>query len=147
MTSTPPHLTSTLYSLHFSGCENWKFKQSGLFTVNFLYRSLTGYYEENYCFRWIWTTKTSLKIKVHMCLSFHECLLTTENLAKRGVHFTLPCLLCGTDPEIVTHIFLQCFFTAELWASERNSLPHPFGLLPLHLFGGTGGHLTFCSMS
>jgi len=43
-----------------------KLKQDGIFTVNSLYRKLTGYREENNCFRWIWTTQAPLKIKVHM---------------------------------------------------------------------------------
>ena len=35
----------------------WKLKQSGLFTVNSLYKSLTGYRDKNNYFQWIWTTQ------------------------------------------------------------------------------------------
>ena len=61
-----------------------KFKQSGPFTINSLYRSLIGCCEENNCFRYIWTIQTPFKTKVHTWLSFHDRLLTTENLSTRG---------------------------------------------------------------
>jgi len=65
---------------------------------------------------------TSSLTKVHMWLSFHECLLTTHNLIKRGVHTTLICPLCGVNPKIVCHIFLHFPFTLALWAPERGRL-------------------------
>ena len=50
-------------------------------------KRLTGFREENNRFRQIWTTQTSLKIKVHVWLSFHERqrLLTANNRAKSGI--------------------------------------------------------------
>ena len=99
----------------------WKLKQSGLFTINSLYQHLTGFREDTNCFRWIWTTQAPLKINVHMWLSFHDRLLTVDNLAKRGIHFS-SCLLCGVDSEITAHIFLHCPFNMELWVPERNRL-------------------------
>ena len=94
-----------------------KLNRNGLFTVNSLYRHLTGN-----CFRWIWTTQVPLKTKVHMWLSYHERLLTVDILDKRGIYSSPLCLLCRVTPESVAHIFLHCLFTFKLWAPERNCL-------------------------
>ena len=57
-----------------------------------------------------------------MWISFHERFLTADNLIKRGIHITTPCILCGVNPETVAHIFLLCSFTLELRASKRDRL-------------------------
>jgi len=53
-------------------------------------------------------------------LQFHERLLTADNLIKRGIHITTPCILCGVYSKIVAHIFVLCPFTFELWALEKS---------------------------
>ena len=107
---------STLDACH------WKLKNNGLFTINFLYKSLTGYHNENNYFRWLWTTQVPLKTNVHVWLSYQERLLMTDKLTKRGIHISSQCIFCGIDSETNAHIFLQCPLTLELWASERNHL-------------------------
>ena len=101
---------------------HWKLKQSSLFIINSLYRSLNCYHEESNCFWWIWTIQALSKTKVHMWISFHDRLLTTDNLAERGRHITTPCILCGVNPETSGHIFLHCSFTLNLWAPKRARL-------------------------
>jgi len=51
---------------------------------------------------------SSIKIKMHMWLAFHDRLLTTNNLTKRDIHITSSCLICGINPETAIHIFLHC---------------------------------------
>ena len=127
--------TSTLDVRH------WKLKENCLFTVNFLYRSLTGYRNETNCFQWIWTTQAPFKTKMHMLLPYHDHLLTVDNLAKRDIHITSPRKLCGVHSETNAYIFLQCPLSLELWASERNRLHYLRDHHPLHPFEVIGDFL------
>ena len=43
--------------------------------------------------------KLQKKIKVHMWLAYDERFLTTDNLAKRGIHISSSCLLCEANSE------------------------------------------------
>ena len=115
-------LQSVTLSTSTPDARHWKLKNNGLFTVNSLYRSLTGYHNENNCFRCLWTTQTPLKTKVHMWPSRHDRLLTADNLTKRGIHISSLCMFCGDDPKTNVQIFLQCPTTLELWTSEHNCL-------------------------
>ena len=58
----------------------------------------------------------------HMWLSFHEQLLTTDNLAKRSIFISSLCSLCGVGLEAAAHIFLYYPFVLDLWVSERSRL-------------------------
>ena len=57
-----------------------------------------------------------------MWLSFHDRLLTTNNLANRSICFSSSCMLCEVHLETLAHILLHCPFTMDLWAPVRNRL-------------------------
>ena len=57
-----------------------------------------------------------------MWISFYKRLLTADNLTKRGIHITIPCMLFGVNRETVGHIFLHCPFILEFWALKRDHL-------------------------
>jgi len=99
----------------------WKLKENGLFIVNFLYRSLTGYRNETKYFRWIELHRPLLKSRCTWLL-YHDRLLTVDNVVKRDIHITSTCIFCGVHPETNAHIFLQCPLTLDLWVSERTNL-------------------------
>ena len=114
---------------------------SGFFIVNSFYRSLIGHCKENNYFRWIWTTQSPLKKKLHMWLAYHDRLLTAENLAKGGIHFSSLCKFFWGNPETASHIFLLCPFILQLWVPERSHIATNLGHPLLHLFGVIGEHL------
>ena len=75
-----------------------------------------------------------------MWLSFHERLLTADNLAKREIHITSPCLLWRVNSKIIIHIFLLWPFTLELWALEKNRLALSSWSFSIDYFGVIGGY-------
>jgi len=45
-----------------------------------------------------------------------------DNLAKRGIHITISCMLHGVNPKTVGDIFLHYTFTLKLLPPERDRL-------------------------
>jgi len=46
-----------------------------------------------------------------MWISFHEQLLMVDNLANRGIHISILCMLCEVNLKTVGHIFIHYPFT------------------------------------
>ena len=94
--------------------------------------------EESKCFRRIWTTQAPLKIKVHIWISFHDSLLTMDNLAKRSIHITTSCMLCGVNQKLVAISFFIVFSPWNFGHQNEIAYLYPRGHL-LHLFRVIGG--------
>ena len=59
----------------------WKSHRNDTFTVNSLYRHLTGFQEVNNCFRWIWSTQAPLKANIVI----YTCDYHTMNIFLRRI--------------------------------------------------------------
>lgn len=56
-----------------------------------------------------------LKVKAIMWLLWKGALLTWPNLERRGWNGQGLCVLCGSDSEVIPHLFLSCTFSREIW--------------------------------
>jgi ribonuclease HI len=65
----------------------------------------------------LWNWLLPLKIKLFMWLLFEQKILTWENLYKRGILGPSRCVLCGTQEENLKHLFVDCIFTKNIWAT------------------------------
>ena len=57
-----------------------------------------------------------------MWLSYHYRLLTADDLAKRDIYITSPCVFCGVNSKTSAQIFLHCPYTLKIWMLERDRL-------------------------
>jgi len=109
LTLQPKHLSISL------DVRMLRFKQNDIFAVNSRYsRRLTSYHKENNYLWWLWTAQALFKAKIHMWLAFHDCLLTTNNLAKRSID-------AMTIEKCRAH-FSSLPFTLELCVREMSRL-------------------------
>jgi hypothetical protein len=49
-------------------------------------------------------------------------ILTWENLVKRGFLGPSRCVLCGNNEENVSHLFVECSFTKDIWSTIQKEL-------------------------
>ncbi|WMV14232.1 hypothetical protein MTR67_007617 [Solanum verrucosum] len=63
----------------------------------------------------IWKAKIPYKVSCFTWLLAKQAVLTQENLMKRGIQLSPRCFLCGEKAETVTHLFLHCRITNQLW--------------------------------
>ena len=70
----------------------------------------------------IWKTAIPEKIKIFLWLAMKNKILTAENLKKRGWEHPSSCVLCGKEDETVSHLFLSCQFSRQMWSSVRSKL-------------------------
>ena len=95
----------------------------------------------------IWKAKIPYKVSCFTWLLAKHVVLTQENLMKRGIQLSPRCFLCGEKAETVTHLFLHCRITNQLWhlfvnkkeielgdAKESNSSPEDMEQLFQHLW-------------
>nr|CAD1829599.1 unnamed protein product [Ananas comosus var. bracteatus] len=89
---------------------HWRWSPDGRFTVKSTYSALCdgGTRDGGTCK--IWKLCIPLKVKVFCWLVLKKRPLSADNLLKRGWIGNTNCVLCGSDAEIVDHIFSQCVF-------------------------------------
>jgi hypothetical protein len=63
----------------------------------------------------IWSGPSLPKINTFCWLLVHGKILTAENLLKRGIQGPSHCPFCLTASETITHLFMECNFTTQLW--------------------------------
>jgi hypothetical protein len=64
----------------------------------------------------LWKQKCIPKIGMFNWLLCHNCVLTTNNLMRKGFHGPSRCSLCLENEENAQHIMLDCSFTLlEVW--------------------------------
>jgi hypothetical protein len=56
-----------------------------------------------------------LKIKLFIWLAADDKILTWDNLLRRGWEGPNICFLCHLNSESITHLFLDCTFTQQVW--------------------------------
>ncbi|KAF3653304.1 putative transcription elongation factor SPT5 -like protein 1 [Capsicum annuum] len=65
--------------------------------------------------RKIWKVKIPLKVVCFTWLLAKEAVLMHDNLRKRDIILVTHCCLCGEVAETVSHLFLHCRITDQLW--------------------------------
>lgn len=66
-----------------------------------------------------------LVLRVFSLLGLHHRLSTSDRLSRWGVACNPICVLCGSDPESVQHLFFQCSFSNSVWRSALIRLQVP----------------------
>lgn len=71
-------------------------------------------------FKWIWKSKSTMKIKVFGWLLLSDRLNTRNMLKQRhyNIGYDHGCILCGSQiEETVEHLFFECQFSLLCWSS------------------------------
>ncbi|WMV45920.1 hypothetical protein MTR67_039305, partial [Solanum verrucosum] len=63
----------------------------------------------------IWKVKIPYKVSCFTWLLAKQVVLTQENLMKRGIHLSPGYLFCEEKVETITHQFIHCRITFQLW--------------------------------
>jgi hypothetical protein len=72
----------------------------------------------------IWSGPSLPKVNAFCWLLAHGKILTAENLLKRGIQGPSRCPLCLEASETITHLFLECNFSLQLWSLIYLPLPN-----------------------
>lgn len=95
----------------------WQKYTSGRLTVVSSYKNLNrvGFQLSLWPWKHTWKVKIPYKVACFTWLVAKEAVLTQENLMKRGLSICSRCYLCGQDAETISHLFLHCRVTRQLW--------------------------------
>ncbi|XP_049372092.1 uncharacterized protein LOC125837001 [Solanum verrucosum] len=98
-------------------CLEWKDHKQGRFSVKGAYKKFNPFNTQINGWPWkmIWKAKIPYKVSCFTWLLAKQAVLTQENLMKRGIQLSPRCFLCGEKAETVTHLFLHCRITNQLW--------------------------------
>jgi hypothetical protein len=91
---------------------------SGVPTVKNFYMSIIRSKNLNKVEVWktsIWKWNVPLKIKLFLWLAMEGKILTWESLQRRGWEGPGRCPLCRMDLETISHLFISCTFTRQVW--------------------------------
>ncbi|KAK6796557.1 hypothetical protein RDI58_004258 [Solanum bulbocastanum] len=98
-------------------CLEWKDHKQGRFSVKGAYKKFNPFNSQINGWPWkmIWKAKIPYKVSCFTWLLAKQAVLTQENLMKRGIQLRPRCFLCGEKAETVSHLFLHCRITNQLW--------------------------------
>ncbi|CAL1385774.1 unnamed protein product [Linum trigynum] len=71
----------------------------------------------------VWKSVVPLKICGFLWICFHQKILTIDNLKRRGWALANRCELCQKEEESVSHIFVDCDFTKQVWNGVISCCP------------------------
>jgi hypothetical protein len=111
-------LLQRLASVHLSeGTDEfrWDLTNSGVFTVQSMYKVLIQPVQPVASNKSIWKMKLPLKTKVFTWYLRRGVILTKDNLARRNWHGSKKCVFCNHD-ESIKHLFFQCQFARSIWS-------------------------------
>jgi hypothetical protein len=92
---------------------------SGNISVKNLYEAIASTIWNQKCTGWrkqLWHWNIPLKIKLFTWLAATNKILTWDNLQHRGWEGPNIFHLCRLDSESVTHLFIDCTFTQQVWS-------------------------------
>uniref|UniRef100_A0A0V0IKN9 Putative ovule protein n=1 Tax=Solanum chacoense TaxID=4108 RepID=A0A0V0IKN9_SOLCH len=89
----------------------WKLDSKGIFKENYQRNQQA----QHWPWKHIWKTKIPFKVVCFTWLLAREAVLTREKFKKRKFSLCSRCYLCGEEVETVSHLFLQCRITTQLW--------------------------------
>ncbi|CAN1131720.1 Putative ribonuclease H protein At1g65750 [Linum perenne] len=103
---------------HGPAAPRWDLNASGGFSVTSFYRALlhqraSGWTE--FPTGVIWIPDVPTKVTGFLWQVFYKNISTHENLQKRGFIGPNVCVLCRADLESVSHLFVSCAFTSQVW--------------------------------
>ncbi|WMV52983.1 hypothetical protein MTR67_046368, partial [Solanum verrucosum] len=95
----------------------WKGHSQSSFSVKGAYKKFNPYDNqiEDWPWKLIWKVKIPYKVSCFTWLVAKQAVLTQENLMKRGIHLSPRCFFCEEKAETVTHLFIHCRITLQLW--------------------------------
>jgi len=67
------------------------------------------------CANVVWKTWATLKVKLFLWLAFKGRLWTVERRRCHGLVAATACHLCNQAHETVSHLFVSCPFTSQIW--------------------------------
>ncbi|CAN1179405.1 hypothetical protein LINPERHAP2_LOCUS34177 [Linum perenne] len=70
----------------------------------------------------IWRADVPTKISGFVWQVFYKNISTYDNLQKRGFIGPNVCVLCRADLESVSHLFVSCSFTSQVWLTFSSKL-------------------------
>ncbi|KAF5177868.1 hypothetical protein FRX31_032545 [Thalictrum thalictroides] len=116
-------LMEDLQNSVFEGGEDrwgWKWSRKGIYTVKSMYKELWRERQSEQephliSMEFPWKKRLPLKIKFFLWTAYLDRILTNCNLIKRGRAVDPICSACRLSNEDVTHLFLHCSKTLEVW--------------------------------
>lgn len=122
----------------------WKPEKEGVFSVKTFYLLIQNLipfeggltFEEEVIFREIWKSKASAKVVAFSWTLLLDRIPTKVNLAYRGLlgaDESKRCVFCGSQDELVVHLFLHCDIISKVWREVMNWLNFNF-ISPPNLF-------------
>lgn len=93
-------------------------QSSGHITAKSAYSALimnTSFEVPRWWYKKLWKWKILLKLKCFQWMAFENCLLTWDNLTRRGWIGLGICPLCFQEGESIEHLFIHCAFCRDLW--------------------------------
>jgi hypothetical protein len=73
----------------------------------------------------VWESFAPLRFKMHAWLALRRRCWTADRRRRRGLPTHILCPLCGTSPETLDHITLQCPYATAVWAGAVSRLQLP----------------------
>jgi hypothetical protein len=108
-----------------SGKITWKWTTHGQYSAASTYEcqflgSMSAFSDIN-----LWKAVAEQKMKFFAWLVFHDRVLTTDNMAKRGWECNPMCSFCYCQFETTTHLLCHCNYAEVVWnlVAVRFSLP------------------------
>ncbi|KAL4580950.1 hypothetical protein LXL04_017156 [Taraxacum kok-saghyz] len=96
----------------------WLGDKSGNFAVGSLRRIWEEFSFPELAYKHFWNNWVPIKVNFLGWRVVLNRLPSKRGLGNRGVHMTsTTCVLCDADEESETHLFLQCTWVKEIWAS------------------------------
>ena len=77
--------------------------------------SRSNHREENWPWKMVWKTKIPYKVDYFIWLLAKESVLTHDNLNKGKFQLCSRCFFYGEQVETISHLFLLCKWTEQLW--------------------------------
>ena len=78
--------------------------------------------ERKQWWHFVWKNAGSLKDKITLWIALSNKLLTWDNLIKRGWKGPIWCLLCHSNEEIGSHLFVSCHYGELVWKETTKEL-------------------------
>lgn len=103
----------------------WILTSTQQFSVKSMYQKLKEESRNTVIIRKVWKMKVPPRIKIFGWLTYHEKILTAENLQKRGWNLASMCVLCKANVESIRHLFSECPFSLEVYETLTGAFQLP----------------------
>uniref|UniRef100_A0A2N9F1I0 Reverse transcriptase domain-containing protein n=1 Tax=Fagus sylvatica TaxID=28930 RepID=A0A2N9F1I0_FAGSY len=94
---------------------NWVLNSSGLFNTRSYYLALRASTVSVFPWKSIWRVKAPRRVMFFVWTAVWGCILTCDNLMRRGFVMADWCCMCKSSGESVNHLLLHCNVAMEMW--------------------------------